>query len=59
MMKEETLILTLFCLGSLAKTILDPNDYRNYAGMRTKKKRFKAAMQCHHKKNDEILKFIA
>lgn len=31
MMKEETLILTLFCLGSLAKTILDPNDYRNYA----------------------------
>ena len=58
MMKEETLILTLFCLGSLAKTILDPNDYRNYAGMRTKKK-FKAAMQCHHKKNDEILKFIA
>ena len=45
MMKEETLILTLFCLGSLAKTILDPNDYRNYAGMRTKKKRFKAAMQ--------------
>ena len=45
MMKEEILILTLFCLGSLAKTILDPNDYRNYAGMRTKKKDLK--QQCN------------
>ena len=56
MMKEETLILTLFCLGSLAKTILDPNDYRNYAGMRTKK--IKVTMQCHHKKMIKY-KFIA
>ena len=58
MMKEEILILTLFCLGSLAKTILDPNDYRNYAGMRTKKIQSIITMQCHHKKMIKY-KFIA
>ena len=29
MMKEATLILTLFCLGSLAQTILDQNLAHN------------------------------